>query len=384
VARALRIVGAIPGDPFDPLTWSGLSRHLFTALERRGVLAGAVDARPPRWLGQVAKAAAVSPNLQRWRERYEFSPVTRAGLGFVGARKAWRVDPRPDAVLQIGAYYDFTGFNRLQPALRCSYHDCNLALYSRGWTFVKDRTASHIRHTLRAEQRVFDRIDLIMTMTDWLRESFIEDFGQDPAKVITVGLGANIDRIPAPYEHGWERPRLLFIGLDWERKGGPTLLDAFARVHAERPDAELSIVGPEEPAGAGQPGVRWLGRIYRTTPEAEAEIARLHSEATAFVMPSIFEPFGNVFLEAMAHGLPCVGTRCCAMPEIIDEGVTGLLATPGDPENLAQALLDLIADPGRASRMGAAGRRRVLERFTWDRVSTSMITEIEHRLSSTP
>jgi glycosyltransferase involved in cell wall biosynthesis len=56
------------------------------------------------------------------------------------------------------------------------------------------------------------------------------------------------------------------------------------------------------------------------------------------------------------------------MPEIIDEGVTGLLATPGDPESLAQALLDLIADPARASVMGAAGRRRVLERFTWDRV----------------
>jgi glycosyltransferase involved in cell wall biosynthesis len=213
----------------------------------------------------------------------------------------------------------------------------------------------------RAEQRVFDRMDLIMTMTDWLRQSFIEDFAQDPAKVVTVGVGVNIEHTPALPKRDWQRPRLLFIGLDWERKGGPYLLEAFARVYAERPDSELWIVGHEAPAGAAQPGVRWFGRINRTTAQGDAEIARLNSEATAFVMPSIFEPTGNVFLEAMVYGLPCVGTRCCAMAEIIEDDVTGLLAAPRDSESLAQALLELISDPQRSRVMGR-GRSRAIPR----------------------
>ena len=377
-----RIVGVIPGDPFDRVTWSGASHHLFTALDRKGALAGAVDARPHPALDYVAKVAAFSPRgMRRWKERYEYSHVTRAGLSVAGGRRARRVNSHPDALLQVGAWYDFARFPGLKPSLRSSYHDANLALYAREWIFVEDVGARHIRRTMAAERRLFDRLDVIMAMSDWLRRSFIEDFDQDPGKVVTVGAGANIPRLPDVPERDWERPRLLFIGLEWERKGGPTLLAAFRGLRAERPDAELWIVGRERPAGtADDAGVTWMGRINRRTPGGDAEMARLHREATAYVMPSLFDPFPNVFLEAMAWGLPCVGADRCSMPEVIQDGVTGLIAPAGDADALAERLLTLAGEPERASRMGAAGRERFLEHFTWDRVADKMVGEISARL----
>jgi len=380
------VVGIVRGAPFDRLTWSGASHHLFGALERAGALAGPVDAEAPRFVDPLAKVAAFSPrSMRRWRERYEYSPVTRAALGVAGAVRASRVDSRPDALLQIGAWYELSRLPRPRPRVRCSYHDANLALFAREWSFIEDRRASHIRRTMAAERRVFDGLDLIMPMSDWLRRSFLEDFQQDPAKVVTVGAGANLHEFPAEIaERDWSRPRLLFIGLDWVRKGGPTLLAAFRKLRAELPDAELWIVGQERPAGEEpEPGVHWRGRIYRTTPEGDAEIARLQREATAYVMPSLFDPFPNVFLEAMAHGLPCVGADRCSMPEVIEHGVTGLIAPAGDADGLAEMLLKLSGAPDRARAMGQAGRRRCLERFTWDAVARRMTREIACRLPAT-
>ena len=86
-----------------------------------------------------------------------------------------------------------------------------------------------------------------------------------------------------------------------------------------------------------------------------------------FVLPSLYEPFGMVLLEAMAHGLPCIGTKVGAMPEIIADGETGLLVPPVDASALADALERLLTNHDVRRRMGLAGRSRLEEQFTWNR-----------------
>jgi glycosyltransferase involved in cell wall biosynthesis len=374
-----RIVSVVPNE-----TLGRKRESLFAALRNEGALVEVADAESPEWLDWVAKATSFSPRgMQRWRERYEYSPVTRAAMTVSGARRARRIEPHPDALLQIGAYYDFTRSRGLSPGLRCSYHDANLAVYSREFSWIKDLGARHIKRAMAAEQRVFDGLELIFVMSQWLRRSFIEDFGQDPDKVVVVGGGANMPRVPEPTERDWEQPRLLFIAVEWRRKGGPDLLRAFETLRSKHPRAELRIVGLDPPTGDGaRPGVQWLGRIDRGTPEGNAEIERLHREATAYVMPSIFDPFANVFLEAMAWGLPCVGTDRCSMPEVIENDVTGLIAPARDPVALADVLLRLASDPERSRQMGEEGRQRFLRRYTWKRVAERMLGEIRKRIGT--
>ena len=139
--------------------------------------------------------------------------------------------------------------------------------------------------------------------------------------------------------------------------------------------ARLQIVGATEAdrrSVANLPGIEWIGKVTD-----RKQLGRLYQEAAVFVMPSLFEPWGHVFYEAMGYGLPCIGTNCCAMPEIIEDGVTGLLVPPGQPKPLAAALIELLGDPLRAGEMGRSAHGRVLTGHTWDDVVERMNAGLE-------
>jgi glycosyltransferase involved in cell wall biosynthesis len=107
-------------------------------------------------------------------------------------------------------------------------------------------------------------------------------------------------------------------------------------------------------------GVAWLGHV------AWQDLIEWYRRAALFVMPSYYETFGISCLEAMAFGLPVIATRTGGLPEVVEDGVTGVLVPPGDARALAEAIQDLLRRPELRSRMGQAGRERVLARFTAD------------------
>jgi glycosyltransferase involved in cell wall biosynthesis len=165
----------------------------------------------------------------------------------------------------------------------------------------------------------------------------------------------------APYEGP---PRLLCVGRLIPIKGHIVLLRAFAAARREVPELTLDIAGrgPLEPAlralakELGVHGsVRFLGHV---TPIQDAI-----EEAAVVVVPSMGEGFGMVALEAMERGRPVVAAAIGGLGELVRDGVTGLLADPGDEETLRRAIVRLASDPELARRMGAAGRARAAERF---------------------
>lgn len=149
------------------------------------------------------------------------------------------------------------------------------------------------------------------------------------------------------------RLQCLFMGGDFPRKGGHDLLNAWeAGTFADRADLTLVTDWPLE---ALPPGVRQLRGIRGHTPDW----IRAWRDADLFVMPTRNEAFGLVFQEAAAAGLPAVGTRLNAIPEIIEDGETGLLVTPGDVTGLARALDRLLASAELRDRLGRNARRKI-------------------------
>jgi glycosyltransferase involved in cell wall biosynthesis len=98
------------------------------------------------------------------------------------------------------------------------------------------------------------------------------------------------------------------------------------------------------------------------------QLGELYRRASIFIMPSYYETFGISIVEAMAFGLPVVATNVGGIPEVIEDGVTGLLVPPGDSQALAETTLRLLRDPGLRECMGRAGRERVMAEFTVERV----------------
>lgn len=377
-----RLLAVSPGAPFAVPTFSGISTGLLGAIRDAGGLAGAVSGRPA-WLARAEQAASFDRDGERWRQSY-YGGLSRGGPGFreamsaVASRRvarAARASPA-DAILQLAGWY------RPQAAglLRASYHDGNLAAYLERPDLLVDRGSRRVRRALDWERRLYDRTDVIFTMSDWLRARFLDDFGQAPEKVVTVGAGTDLAPAPVAVRRDWERPRFLFVGRDWARKGGRELLRAWPAVREAVPDATLEVVGPPTLGAAPAAGITLLGPIDRSTPAGAERFARAYRAATVFVMPSLFEPFGIVFIEAMAHGLPCVASDRCAMPEIVADGETGRVVPAGDADGLATALIAL-ADPATAEAMGAAGARRMAARFTWAAVADRVLDEVAQRLS---
>jgi starch synthase len=181
------------------------------------------------------------------------------------------------------------------------------------------------------------------------------------------------------------RPSVVFVGRITRQKGVPHLLDA---AHDFDPAAQLVLCAgaPDTPElgaevaekvaklQAGRSGVTWIEKMLERN-----EVIQLLTNATVFVCPSVYEPLGIVNLEASACGTAVVASAVGGIPEVVDDGRTGMLV-PYDPHDaaafeagLAARIGELLEDPARAATMGAAGRERVLAEFGWPAVAQQTV-----------
>lgn len=379
----MRILILCEGDAETWDSWSGISRSVVDHLRADGheVVCGDVELYGAARYAVAARSFAV--DRRRWAMRYRLGP---AGFAARSARAQRIVNAhagRVDVVMQFGA--TFTA--KVPPGLPLVlYCDSNFE-YSRDGarsgfseaSALRDRDALGVR---AREARIYEQASRIFTLSERLRTVFIDRFGIPADRVETVFAGANLGLDvggAVPVRHDRAEPVILFAGRAFARKGGFLMLDAFALVRSRIPDARLMVVGPERlPGGAEVPeGVELLGFIDKSTPEGRGRLLDAYARARVFCLPTKFEAFGIVYLEAMYFELPCIGPRQWAVPEIIEDGVTGLVVTPDDPETLAGALIDLLSDPARADAMGRAGKARLESRFTWPLVVRRMTRSVE-------
>jgi glycosyltransferase involved in cell wall biosynthesis len=226
---------------------------------------------------------------------------------------------------------------------------------------------------IELERGLYHDAAIVFTRSSNVSRTLVSEYGCDPERVATVGAGTNVDvtdRDPADPD----AVHLLFVGVDWERKGGPELLAAFGALAESHPEARLTIVGCEPDIADER--VRVMGRL------SLEELPAVYSAATIFCMPTRREPFGVAFVEAMHHGLPIVATRVGALPDMVAEGETGLLADVGDVEALVEALRTLAGDAQLRHRMGEAARARARAGYTWRSVAERMETRIRRILGA--
>lgn len=372
-AAPARILALCAGDPESPRTFSGSARNLFNALEERGALhhkANVLGWTDPFDL-QPHPAIRALRKLDRagWEEAYRWSACHFAR----NSRRARRVagaHPGAAACLMYG-----TTFAPPPDLPAYCYFDATAAQVreARAWEFER-MSESRAQRAIAYQRGVFRRCAALFPRTQWAAESAVRDYGIPEDKVVPAGAGPNHPLDPRP--HGpYDAQTLLFIGSEFERKGGPLVLEAFRRAHAALPNARLKIAGCAPPID--EPGIEVIGVIPKDAPGGLDRIRALYAEASLFCIMSAFEPFGIVILEAQDAGVPCVAPRRFAFPETIRHGETGELLDAGDPGALAEVFVRLLADPGKLAAMGEAGRRHVRERFTWARAAQCIHERIQ-------
>jgi glycosyltransferase involved in cell wall biosynthesis len=211
------------------------------------------------------------------------------------------------------------------------------------------------------ERQIYQNAALTFLRSSNVRRSLIEEYGCPPEKAVLAYAGSNAKVSPVKKQNtDYTKPVILFVGLDWKRKGGPDLVEAFKRVREKIPAARLMIVGADPDLQV--PGIPGVGTL---PPE---ELDPYYQEASLFCLPTYLEPFGIVFIEAMTAHLPIVATRVGAIPDFVEEGRNGLLVEPGDITGLANALLQLLENPALCRSFGEASFQLTRDRYSWETV----------------
>ena len=234
--------------------------------------------------------------------------------------------------------------------------------------------------TDRREQREYHRlvpvVDCILCVSGGVCASHITA-GVPVAKldVIQNGIRPRVAAADGPaVRHRLGLPEdariVLSVGRMTDQKGYPCLAEAAVRIVARRPDAYFVWVGDGPRRIELQRYVARLGLVDRVCFAGErSDVPDILVASDIFVLPSLFEGLPLVVLEAMAAGLPVVGTRVCGMTEAVLDGVTGRLVAPADPDALACAIAEVLEQPGMAAEWGASGRSRVLREFAATRMA---------------
>jgi alpha-maltose-1-phosphate synthase len=255
-----------------------------------------------------------------------------------------------------------------------------------------------------AEQTALEAADAVIAVSAQMGHDVLASYPAiDPARVHVIHNGIDPEEYRADagtdvldrHDIAGDVPTVTFVGRITRQKGLTHLLDA-ARHFEPGTQLVLCAGAPDTPelareVGAAVAALRDSGQLRVVWIEAmlpRTEIVQILSHSTVFCCPSIYEPFGLVNVEAMACGAAVVATAVGGIPEVVVEGETGYLVgfepgadpfgTPADPaafaRDLAERINALVRDPGRAAAFGAAGRRRVVEHFSWSTIAARTVT----------
>lgn len=233
----------------------------------------------------------------------------------------------------------------------------------------QDRSRLFSQPWLQLERTIYQNATHIFTRSRHVTNSIVEQYGCQPDKVTCVFAGSNLQADTNPLDNdGYSNKNILFVGVDWERKGGPELVRAFQQVLQVHPDARLTIVGCTPRVDV--PHCEVVGRLPL------AQVKEYYRRASVFCLPTKLEPFGIVFIEAFSYKLPVVAAQVGAIPDFVIPDVNGYLVEPGDVSHLAQRLIELLADPARCRVFGEQGFRLVQENYNWETVGQRMKEQI--------
>lgn len=347
-------------------TWSGTSASLLRGLEAQpGVDVTRVDAEH----GLAASAVLAAWGRARGYGSWKYSPWARSLTDARVERRLRRADV--DAVIGVA------DVETISAAPTYLFQDANFSIIAAHQDVLAEHApnvgnfpAGRLDALVAEQRRTYDSAAGVLSFSQWLADWVVEHDGVPRDRVHVVGGG--LHGLPAKRDldaRGAGGTKVLFIGREFFRKGGDLVVDAIARLRTSGSGAfTLTVVGPTSwPMATPQP--EWVD--FRGEVPA-ADVRQLWAEHDIFALPTWYEPYGLVFLEARAAGVPALGRASYCMPELVPDSAGRLIAPDGGVDAVAEALSAISTDES-LFRSVAADADTVRAEQTWDAVGARVV-----------
>ena len=365
----LRIAYVTSYDPRDISQWSGIGRYMADALRD--------DAIQLRFIGPLQKRReAVFRAKQllylalRRTYQIEREPIVVRGYGDQVERELARQPA--DVVFSPGTLPVAFLPGSVPAAFWTGSCFAGMAHFYPAFRRLPDEI---VRKANVVEQAALNRVALAIYASEWAASSAIDHYDVDPRKIKVIPYGPNL---AAPSEAAVERMvaaragdrcRLLFVGVDWERKGGPVALQVAQELNAAGLEADLTLVGSRPPPHEVLPAyVKYVGFLDKAKPEDQQRLRALYAAAHFLILPSDADAFGIVFCEASAFGVPSLATRVGGVPSAVRDGVNGyLFPAAADPAEYVKCILEIFGDTRRYRALAKSSYAEYKQRLNWER-----------------
>jgi glycosyltransferase involved in cell wall biosynthesis len=357
----MRIAFLSSGQPDSRATWSGTPFFCLRALREHFETVEPIGSPSFRLLLRGLRRGATRMRIDAARE-----PVVGHLYALALRRRLERF--RPDVVFGLASSTQLYGLVDDFNVVHCSdatfrvmrdyYPDWFSGLSQRG-----------IRNGESMEARVIRGARLSLYPSEWAANSARTDYGAFPDRVHTVPFGANLDDYPDA--DTFQRRddtvcRLLFVGVEWDRKGGALALAVLRALQGKGIQAELHVVGCAPPEEARVAGLVAHGFLSKNDPAQRRLLQSLFANAAFLIVPSRQEAYGLVFCEASAYGLPSLATVTGGIPTIVKQGENGFVfPLDAGPDPYVQAIVEYWTAPQRYARLRRSTRLRGCSELTW-------------------
>jgi glycosyltransferase involved in cell wall biosynthesis len=360
-----QIILLSPHDPNDIGTWSGTAYSVYHALLRS---AAGVEVVRATWsdtlmrgIGRLLRKIGVTADYMR--------SVMYARLASMEASVRLRFTQGEVIVAIVAAPYFFS-LKTSRPIIFVS--DATFASISSIYSSFANMPQWLKHDAGKIEHEALRRSNRVLLSSDWAKTSAIVDYGTEPAAITVLPLGPNIgsDLIerykPTKTADFLGGVRLLFIGADWERKGGPVVLEIKRHLDSLGIPCELFLVGNCPKDIPAENGINVFGRLDKSDEKQLRELCRLYELAHFFVLPTSAEAYGIVFSEAQAFGCPSLTYAVGGTPTAVLDGITGYTLPLGSgAKDFAQMISSLVRDPRQYEQMSANCRARYETEANW-------------------
>lgn len=369
----LRIGFVTSTDPLNRRSWSGVHYSVFKALERNlgdVVALGPVPMRWPFALGDRLNSWLVKP-LTGKRYQYGWSIAVARWYAWVFGRKL--AHQHFDLLVAPASFTEIAYLRTPVPIVYIEDSTLTQLLdFYPGLTGLLSVSKNELNHL---EARALSQASLVCYSSDWAAHSARQDYGAPASKLAVIPFGSNYPYPPTREDALRHQPaadggcRLLLLGGEWARKGGPVAYDTMVALQQLGIPATLTVVGcaPADPENYQNPGFRTISFLNMGVAADQAQLHELFSTADFFLMPSRAECAAIAFCDANSFGLPVFTTEVGGISSFVQQGINGyMLPLTATGTDFAQHIRQILADPAHYRRLRQQSRQQYEQLLNWD------------------